>query len=798
MAKDQADHPITESDGHSNALARAASPYLRSAAHQPVQWLEWGDAAFERAANEDKPIFLDIGAVWCHWCHVIDRESYENPEIARIINQYYVPVKVDRDERPDIDARYQMAVSALTGQGGWPLTAFLTPDGKPFYGGTYFPPDDRYGRPGMKRVLETIASNYRSHRAEIQSSADQIGEALGRAESFEGIAGGGADASVLDDIVRGIEALHDSLHGGFGRAPKFPHPAALELLLDRYLERGERRWLDIAASTLEAMGRGGVYDQIGGGFHRYSVDEHWRVPHFEKMSYDNAGLLTNYVHAYKLTGNEFFREIALGILGFVESVLSRPGGGFYASQDADYSLEDDGDYFTWTLDEVRAVLDEREARAAALRYGIEPTGEMPHNPAKNVLFIDQPLEAIGARMGLGVAEVEALLSRAQAKMRAARALRPTPFVDRSLYAGWNAMMASAFIEAYKVLGLEGARDRALMALDLFLEHGWDASRGVAHVLAEANTPPETPEGQEAAGAGFRPATLEPTFLGSSNFDLLDDQALMATALLDAFEVTGARRYFDRAFELGEGVVRRYRDETHGGFFDTARDAAGRQGALSIARKAIQDSPTPAGNSVAAAVLDRLAMLADRPDLREQAEKTLDLFAAKAGEYGLYAGTYALALINHLRAPVEIVVIGDAGSAERERLLRAAYDARAAGIRVLAFSPESLTRRSGVAQPEATLRRGSAAGPGSAVGPGGEGEENVPTAESAAEELEKVMGIQNALRSQLPAGLAATLPNLPLDGRPLALVCSGTSCQPPAASPEELVKALHRSGASVLP
>jgi uncharacterized protein len=742
------DQSATQSPDRTNALAHAASPYLRSAAHQPVQWLEWGDAAFERAASEDRPIFLDVGAVWCHWCHVIDRESYENEEIASVINQHYVPVKVDRDERPDIDARYQMAVSALTGQGGWPLTAFLTPDGKPFYGGTYFPPDDRHGRPGLKRVLETIASNYRSHRAEIHSSADQIGEALERAENAEAArhAGARADISVVDDILGDIERQYDPAHGGFGRAPKFPHPAALELLLDRYQERGERRRLDIVVSTLDAMGRGGMYDQIGGGFHRYSVDEHWRVPHFEKMSYDNAGLLVNYVHAYKLTGNEFFREIALGILDFVETVLSPAGGGFFASQDADYSLEDDGDYFTWTVDEVKAALDEREARVACLRYGIEPIGEMHHNPAKNVLFLDEPVEAIAARMELGIAEVEDILSRAKEKMLAARTLRPTPFVDTSLYAGWNAMMASAFFEAYKALGLEGAKDRALMALDLFLDRAWDASRGVAHVLADPAGPGDS-------------SSLEAGKAASSNFDLLDDQVLMATALLDAFEVTGQHRYFDRALELGHIILRRFWDESLGGFFDTAVDAAGRQGALTVTRKATQDSPTPAGNSVAAAVLDRLATLADRPEFREKAEKTLDLFASRAREYNLHAGTYALALVNHLRAPVEVVVIGPPGNAEREQLLRAAYDAQVAGVRVLAFAPKQVVR------------------PESSAGP------------------EDVVSAAGVLGGQLPAGLAATLPNLPLDERPVALVCSGTSCQPPATSPQELIDALRRSGTS---
>ncbi|HEY6290707.1 MAG TPA: thioredoxin domain-containing protein [Terriglobia bacterium] len=724
------DHPITPTLHEPNALARALSPYLRSAARQPVQWLEWGSAAFERAEREDKPILLDIGAVWCHWCHVIDRESYENEEIARVINQHYVAVKVDRDERPDIDSRYQMAVSALTGQGGWPLTAFLTPDGKPFYGGTYFPPDDRYGRPGMRRILETIAENYRSSRTQIHSSADQIAEALGRAERLERApgAGGGANASVVEGILQNIVGLYDAENGGFGRAPKFPHPAALELLLDQYLERGERRFLDIAVAVLEAMGRGGVYDQIGGGFHRYSVDEYWRVPHFEKMSYDNAGLLVNYAHAYQLTGNQFFREIALGILSFVESVLSRPGGGFYASQDADVSLEDDGDYFTWTLDELKSVLDEQEARVAALRYEVGPAGEMHHDPAKNVLFIDQPVEAIAARVGLNSAEVEEILDRAKAKMLAARARRPTPFVDPTLYASWNAMMASALLEAYKVHELEGARDRALMAIDLFLERGWDPSRGVAHVLADRK-----PAGQTSDRGSAE--------LVASNFDLLDDQVLMAAALLDAFEVSGERRYFDRALELAQIVLRRFWDAAEGGFLDTALDAADQRGPLTIPRKALQDSPTPAGDSVAVAVLDRLAFLADRPDLRQKAQQTLDLFASKASEYGLYAGTYALALAHHLRAPVEIVVVGRADDPERHTLLRAAYGARVAGKQVLAFLPETVAN------------------------------------------------------GDLPAGLAATLPGLLLDGRPLALVCCGTSCQPPARTPEELQAALHRAAAS---
>lgn len=691
-----------------NELAQARSAYLRSAAHQPVQWREWGDAAFEQARQQDKPILLDIGAVWCHWCHVMDRESYENEEIARVINEHYVPVKVDRDERPDIDARYQVAVSALTGQGGWPLTAFLTPDGKPFYGGTYFPADDNFGRPGMRRVLESIAQNYRTHKAEIFSSAERIADALSGVEKFQK-GGGGASRAVVETIVESIGRMFDPQYGGFGNAPKFPHPSALDLLLDVYLETRQAWLLTVVTTTLERMGRGGVYDQIGGGFHRYSVDERWIVPHFEKMSYDNAGLLSNYLRAYQVTGREFFREIALGILSYVETVLSSPEGGFFASQDADYSLEDDGDYFTWTSDEVKAALGELEAGVVAQYYHVEARGEMHHNPAKNVLFIDQPYEAIGARLKLPPAEVEKILARARVQMLEARAKRPAPFVDTTLYASWNGMMICALLEAYKVLGLEGARDRALQTLDLLLAKSYDPAKGMYHSLIDAS----------------------PRIEG-----LLDDQVFIAAALLDAFEVTGTRSYFDRALQLMETTIRRFWDDEAGGFFDTAKDLDGRQGSLKMARKPFQDSPTPAGISVAAWVLDRLATWAERRDFREKAQATLELFAPKAGEYGLFAATYGLALLNHLRTPVEIVVIGEAGDERARKLLRAAYQAPRAGKRVLAFDPATVKAR------------------------------------------------------DLPTGLAATLPNVPLDGAPLALVCVGTTCQSPVRTPEALAAALE--------
>jgi uncharacterized protein YyaL (SSP411 family) len=695
------------SENPANELAKAASAYLRSAAHQPVFWREWNGEAFAQAKAQDKPILLDIGAVWCHWCHVMDRESYENAEVARVINESFIPVKVDRDERPDIDARYQVAVSALTGQGGWPLTAFLTPDGKPFFGGTYFPPDDRGGRPGMRRLLEAIAHNYRTQRDQIHQNAVKIAEALGEVEHFKQ-GEEAADEKVVKAIVQSVGGMFDAQNGGFGSAPKFPHPAAIDLLLVVYLETRQDWPLNIVTSTLEHMGRGGVYDQIGGGFHRYSVDERWIVPHFEKMSYDNAGLLGNYLRAFQLTGNKFFREIALGILGFLENVLSHPEAGFYSSQDADINLDDDGDYFTWTLDELNAVLDGPEARVAALHYHIEALGEMHHNPAKNVLFIDQPLGAIAARLQLDEARVAELLAGARRKMAGARARRQTPFIDESIYTSWNGMIISALVEAYRVLGITGARDRALATLDLLVTKAYDRGKGMYHTLVDG----------------------QPRIEG-----LLEDQVFIIAALLDAYEITGTRTYFDRALELMEITVRGFWDEKEGGFFDTAQDLADRHGSLDTQRKPFQDSPTPAANAVAALVLDRLDLLADREDFGEKAAVTLALFAPKAGQYGLFAATYGLALIHHLRAPVDVVVVGRVDDDRTVNLLRAAHDVPRAGKRVFTFDPAIVKAR------------------------------------------------------DLPPGLASTLPALPLDGAPVALVCQGSACHAPvqtAAALRELL------------
>ena len=388
-----------------NSLARASSAYLRSAMHQPIQWHEWGEEAFATAQRENKPILLDIGAVWCHWCHVMDRESYESAEMADIINQQFIAVKVDRDERPDVDSRYQLAVSAISGTGGWPLTVFLTPDGQPFYGGTYFPPDDRWGRPSFKKILLAIADAYRERRDEVLKSADETMNMLANAEGFRRTSGR-------------FFAAHRRRHGAVGaahlrreerrlrqRAQVSPSCSSLDLLMDWYVRTREERVATVITTTLTKMAQGGVYDQLAGGFHRYSVDERWIVPHFEKMSYDNSELLKNYVHGYQVFGYEFYAHVARDIVRWMDEWLSdREHGGFYASQDADINLDDDGDYFTWTVEEAKAVLSRDEFQAAALHYDIDEVGEMHHNPAKNVLWVSALPEEVASRMGLDVSQ----------------------------------------------------------------------------------------------------------------------------------------------------------------------------------------------------------------------------------------------------------------------------------------------------------------------------------------------------------------------------------------------------------
>ncbi|HEX4067355.1 MAG TPA: thioredoxin domain-containing protein [Acidobacteriaceae bacterium] len=719
--------PAASSVESRNTLDQASSSYLRSAMHQPVYWQEWGEAAFAMAAQADKPVLLDVGAVWCHWCHVMDRESYEDASLAQTINDHFVAIKVDRDERPDVDARYQAAVQAISGQGGWPLTAILTPDGKPFFAGTYFPREDRYGRPGFERVLLTLAHAWNTQREEVLESASSVIAAIEHGETFSA-KGEGLSPGIVDKLVASAVAQFDPRHGGFGSQPKFPHPSAVDLLIDVAARTGNEAAKEAATVTLRRMARGGVYDQLAGGFHRYSVDERWVVPHFEKMLYDNAGLLGNYAHAFQTFVEPELAAVAQDILRWMDAWLSDgERGGFYASQDADISLDDDGDYFTWTRDEAAAVLTAEELAAAELYWDIGALGDMHHNPKKNVLHRNFSVEELAKRLKRAPADVERALHSAKEKLYAARLERPTPFIDKTLYTGWNAMAVSAYLAAARALDLKAPRAFALKTLERILREGWDRSAGLAHVIAYADG-----ESARSRVAG-----------------VLDDYALLAHACVDAWEATGELRYYEAAMELAEAMVERFHDTDGGGFFDTEKNAGDKLGALAARRKPMQDSPTPAGNPVAAGALVRLEALSGRADFRQIAQGTLEAFSGVIESYGLYAGSYGLALEQLLLPPIQAAVITGqtGGDGDEARKLATIANARYAVNKAVI----SLTA--------AQVRAGD-----------------------------------------LPPVLQETLPHLPALATlgetggmtAMAVVCRGTSCLPPATTIEGLIEQINAS------
>jgi hypothetical protein len=587
----------------------------------------------------------------------------------------------------------------------------LTPDGRPFFGGTYFPRHDRYGRPGIERLLLTMADAWQSKRDEVLESATSIIAAIEHGEAFAG-RGGSLSSAITDKLVHSAIVQFDPHNGGFGAQPKFPHPAALDLLLDAATRKGDAKAREVALVTLTKMADGGIYDHVGGGFHRYSVDERWVVPHFEKMLYDNAGLLANYVHAWQSFPYPVFSTVVRETVAWMDGWLSdRQKGGFYGSQDADMTLDDDGDYFTWTLAEAAEVLSPDELEVAGTYYDIGELGDMHHNPAKNVLHVKRSIETLAKDLNRDAAEVVALLGAARAKLVASRVARPTPFVDRAMYTGWNAMAISAYMQASSVLQVAGTRDFATKTLDRVLNEAWSEQDGLAHVVAYA----------EAEGGPRIPGVL-------------DDYALLVHACLDAWERTLELRYYQAAGLVAARMQRDFYDATGGGFFDTAADPKA-IGALSARRKPLQDTPTPAGNPTAAAALLRLEGLNGDAKLREAAEDTLEAFAGVVEHFGIYAGSYGLALERLLTAPQQVVIVGQDDLADAlEAAAREGYSVNKTVLRV----------------PATTLREGA-----------------------------------------LPPILQDTLTKLPQlqEEASFAVVCQGTHCLPPVHTVVELQSAM---------
>ncbi len=582
-----------------NRLANENSEYLKHAAKQEIEWYPWSDEAFERARRENKPVFLSTGAVWCHWCHVMAKESFEEEEIARLLNELYINIKLDRDERPDIDRRYQQAVAAMGGGNGWPLSVFLMPDKKPFYGGTYFPPEDTQGRPGFRKVLTAVSNFYKTKQEDAATFSLRVMETL-KTKTFEPSM---VSETLITEAESALLSQFDSENGGFGLSPKFPMPGALEFLLLRSRVQTDPAAAMAAHRMLDAMARGGFHDHLGGGFHRYSTDESWIVPHFEKMADDNAWLLRNYTDAFSAFGEERFRDVVMDIIAFTREVLSDPLGGFYASQDADVTPDDEGGYFTWTDEDLRSSLGPEEY-AVLSAYLMHERGSMHHDPAKKVVFEDRPIEEVAKSLGKSVEDAYRILVNGKKKMLSVRSKRVMPFIDRTLYTSLNGMLISAYFHVFNVLGYEDAKTFGIKSLERILKE-----RVIDRALMHTASIP----------AG------------------LDDYVHVIDALTTGYEATSDRRYLQLADEFMATCIKKFFDTSEGGFFDT-EDAV-----LDTRLKKIEDTPHPSANAVAILLLLKLSLMTGNDEYRVLAEQSLRLFASFAREIGVHAGAYFCSL-----------------------------------------------------------------------------------------------------------------------------------------------------------
>ncbi len=565
-----------------NHLARETSPYLLQHAHNPVDWYPWGDEALAKARSEDRPILLSIGYSACHWCHVMEHESFENTEIARLMNDNFVNIKVDREERPDLDQIYMSAVQLMTGSGGWPLTVFLTPEMEPFYGGTYFPPDDRYGRPGFGRVLASISEAYRQRRDDISSNARAVIERI-NSQATRDSADGGLDLEMLDQSYRQIAARFDSRNGGFGSAPKFPPSMVIDFLFRYHIRNAHERALEMSTLTLDRMAFGGIYDQVGGGFHRYSTDDHWLVPHFEKMLYDNALLVRAYLDGYRITGRETYRRVVEETLDFVSNEMRDAGGGFYSTQDAD-SEGVEGKFYVWDLEEFSEVVGESSELLARF-FDVTETGNFEQ---RNILQIRRPAKQFADLEGLPEAELQRTIAAARQKLFERREGRPRPGRDEKILTDWNGLMLRAYAEAAAYLNRDDYRTVAETNAEFLVSTMWDGHR-LLHSFKD----------------------------GAPRFNAyLDDYANLSDGLLALYQLTFDERWLDRSVELVDRMIDQFWDREHGGFYFTANEHE----ALIARTKEYFDNATPSGNSVAADVLTRLAALLDRTDYREKAEQ----------------------------------------------------------------------------------------------------------------------------------------------------------------------------------
>ena len=643
-----------------NRLLHETSPYLLQHAHNPVDWYPWGDEAFERARTTDRPVFLSIGYSACHWCHVMERESFEDEAIAAVMNRHFVNVKVDREERPDVDEIYMNAVQMMTGGGGWPMSVFLTPDGTPFYGGTYFPPDSRYGRPGFADVLRSVATHYRDNRGKVGEAAERLMAGLKRLTELRNPDGALTEALFSEGFSQ-IARNFDWENGGFGSQPKFPSTMNLSVFLREFEKSGNRNALDMALLTLRKMARGGIYDHLGGGFHRYSVDHRWLVPHFEKMLYDNALLTVLYLEAFQHTGEPLFRQIVTETLSYVTREMTDPQGGFYSTQDAD-SEGEEGRYFVWDREEVHALLGQEEGRLFCRYYDVRQEGNFEHG--KSILNIPVEAPELARFLDVDPERLDDAARRGREALARARENRTRPERDEKIQASWNGLMISAFARAHQVLGrpeyLESAHNAAAFIL--------------GRMRTESGRLLHTYNAGRARFPGYQ-----------------DDYAFLTNGLLDLYEASFDPRWLNAAETLTETMLREFWDPEQGGFFFTGRSNE----RLIVRSKNPYDNAIPSGNSMAVTSLMRLGTILDRPDLWKKAEQTLKLFEPMLREMPSGFGQMLCGLDTFTRRPVEIVLVGEPEDSTMKDLLKTAYGLPPSSRVIILADPdgrEDLARR----------------------------------------------------------------------------------------------------------
>jgi uncharacterized protein len=633
-----------------NRLIHEKSPYLLQHAHNPVDWYPWGEEAFSKARREDKPIFLSVGYSTCHWCHVMERESFEDEETARVLNAHFVPIKVDREERPDVDRVYMTYVQAATGGGGWPMSVWLTPDLRPFVGGTYFPPEDRWGRPSFRSVLLKIAEMWRDQRDDVAAASGSALEQLRAIASLRTDAGAAPGESLLDRGCSRIQASYDPRYGGFGDAPKFPRPVVCNFMLRHYARTGDTDALEMTLHTLRKMADGGMHDHVGGGFHRYSTDARWHVPHFEKMLYDQAQLACSYLEAYQITHERLYADVARDILDYVLRDMTGPEGQFFSAEDADSPVagnpaeRSEGAFYVWEWREIAQALGDEDSELFCFHYGVERDGNAGHDPAgelrgQNVLIVSHALDETAARFGRSPQEVEELLARARAKLFDLRVRRPRPQRDDKALTAWNGLTISAFARAHQVLNdsryLDAANRAALfVAANLLDPHSGRLFR------------------RHRAGEAAIPAYL-------------DDYAFLIQGLLDLYEAAFDVSCLTRAIALQKTQDALFWDEASGGYFSTT----GGDPSILLRVKEDYDGAEPSGNSIAALNLLRLSEMTDGAEMRQKAERLLRAFGGAMERVPEAMPQMLVALGFHLGGAKRIVVAGRAGASDTTAMLR---------------------------------------------------------------------------------------------------------------------------------